>query len=88
MKTKRMSDYENNPYTEYGIMLDCDKEGCIPRHSDHGLITFRHPSREQVETYKIDGKWWINNHAATLVHRIIPPWEPVQLEEGGKCQNN
>lgn len=81
MKTKRMSDYENNPYTEYGIMLDCDKQGCTPRHSDHGLIAYWNPSRVQVETRKVDGKWWINNHAASLVSRIIPAWELVPLED-------
>ena len=77
---------EPDERVEYGIMLDCDKEGCEKkighRHSDHGMISPRRPSRAQIEEYKVDGKWLINNHAATLVCRTYSPWEPVQLIDG------
>jgi hypothetical protein len=80
--SEQHAEYEAS--VEYGIMLDCDKQGCDPKHGDHGLVTSRHPSREQVDQYKIEGRWYVNNHAATLVYRTRSPWEPVLLNDGGE----
>ena len=77
---------EPDEQIEYGIMLDCDKQGCVAkqgfRHGDHGMVSPRRPSRAQIEEYKVDGRWLINEHAATLVYRTFSPWEPVLLIDG------
>lgn len=63
---------------EWGEMLDCDKEGCNPKHDDHGYI-FR-----ITIVRPLDSECVINNHAATIVRRTVTysPWEKVTIGRG------
>lgn len=63
-------------YVEYGQMIDCEKNGCTPFHSDHGRIyswngnLFGEPDLTQDAT--------INNHATSWRQRTWPEWEVVE----------
>lgn len=48
---------------EYGLMLDCVEEGCVPRHADHGNIYDVGPTPPTEFT--------VNGHAASVVRRTV-----------------
>lgn len=62
---------------QYGLMLDCEKNGCDPRHADHGHVDLRRLGgiwvQHQLDEANIQG------HAATIIKRTVTysPWEPV-----------
>lgn len=55
---------------EYGLRLDCAKQGCDPPHEDNGRVFFvgAQPFEDEPE---------VNGHAATWVKRMITAWEPA-----------
>lgn len=66
---------------EYGLMLDCPKEGCWPYHADNGHVRFWRPGKHNLTPSALwDAK--VNGHAATVVRRTITysPWEAVPLD--------
>ena len=71
---------KNEGATLWGAMLDCDKEGCDPRHADHGEVipASRFSAETQEQQARNTVKHGINGHAATLVTCQITPWEPVE----------
>lgn len=70
---------------EYGMRLDCIKNGCDPIHTDHNRISPL--SRRMAHLWDKDFVKWINehrtkahkinNHAATFVERVVTygAWE-------------
>ena len=66
--------------TEYGLMLDCAKQGCDPKHADDGRVFFESkPGPATINFFENAPKPTINGHAATWVSRTVTytEWEPV-----------
>lgn len=65
---------------EWGLRLDCEKQGCDPPHRDNGRVT-------DVSRTRPDHDLVINNHAATLVSRSIRylPWVEAHTDGGGRA---
>lgn len=53
---------------EWGLRVNCEKQGCDPKHADDGEVTPR-PEKPTTRT--------VNGHAADLVQRTvtITTWE-------------
>jgi hypothetical protein len=58
---------------EWALMLDCEKQGCSPRHGDHGRIF-------DIGRTKPEEAFEIGSHATTIVSRSVRylPWVPAQ----------
>lgn len=61
--------------TEWGLMLDCEKNGCDPKHSDDRRV-FLHDKGMGTPTTVPEKAWPINRHATRVVMRriLIEPW--------------
>ena len=58
--------------TEYGLMLDCAKQGCDPKHQDDGRVFFESKAGQAVvKFFRVIAGQNINNHAATWVSRTF-----------------
>jgi hypothetical protein len=51
--------------TEYGLRINCNKQGCNPRHADDGDVI----ARQRLED--INPRHVVSGHAADLVKRTI-----------------
>jgi hypothetical protein len=60
---------------EWGLRLDCTKNGCEPPHSDDGRV-FPHNQGMGTPTTRPKKAYPINSHATTIVTRTIveTPW--------------
>jgi hypothetical protein len=59
---------------EFALRLDCEKEGCDPKHADDGEVLpfLRGEGRSTAVVWQT-----INGHAARLLYRPIPDWIEV-----------
>jgi hypothetical protein len=61
-------------YRQWALVLDCEQEGCDPKHRDDGSVTLHDPR----DGANVNTRWQkINGHAARLVTRVMPEWEEV-----------
>lgn len=58
---------------EWGVMLDCDKQGCQPHHADHGRIYETITERQAFSEQHLI----VMGHACSLVRRTVTysDWE-------------
>jgi hypothetical protein len=63
--------------TEWGLMLDCEKNGCNPHHEDDGRVHLWPDRNHAGRTSRPRSAYKINGHATRIVKRAImtTPWE-------------
>lgn len=80
------SDLREGEVVEWAHRLDCEKNGCDPKHSDDGRLfpmiiqrNFRRVEAEDISasTARRYRDYTVNGHATTLVKRKVTrePWE-------------
>lgn len=62
---------ESDAAYEYGLRIDCERNGCIKPHGDDGMILPRGLESEAIES--------VNGHAVTFVVREVTrsPWRDL-----------